>query len=160
MVNLIEKFWKCIDIIMVLLMVAMIALVFTNVVLRYGFHSGLRPSVELSRLGFVWVVMLGAVCVLRRNEHLAVSELSERLFPRAVPYVRKGNWVIILIASGMLFWGAVQQTMANWANISQLTGLPTGLLYLAGVISGALMALVALAHLFGPLEHVATDQES
>ena len=66
----------------------MVALVFTNVVLRYGFSSGLRPSVELSRLGLVWVVMLGAAVVLRRGEHLAVAEFSERLFPKAVPGIK------------------------------------------------------------------------
>ncbi|MFD0980087.1 MULTISPECIES: TRAP transporter small permease [Tropicimonas] len=153
----IETFWKAIDTVMAVLMAAMIALVFINVVLRYGFHSGLRPSVELSRLGFVWVVMLGSVGVLRRGEHLAVSEFSEVLFPALVPYIRKVIWLIVLVSAGMLFWGSVQQTIANWHNISQLTGLPTGLLYLAGVISGALMAIVAVAHIFGPLEHVVRD---
>ena len=151
MTKFIEAFWKSLDAIMAVLMVSMIALVFANVVLRYGFHSSLRPSVELSRLGFVWVAMLGAVSVLRRNEHLAVSELSEKLFPGAVPYLRKLNWVIILVAACMLFWGAVQQTMASWSNISPLTGLPTGLLYLAGVVSGALMSLVAVKQLLSPL---------
>ena len=162
MAKFIEKFWKLIDIIMAVLMVAMIALVFTNVVLRYGFHSGLRPSVELSRLGFVWVVMLGTISVLRRGEHLAVTEISEKLFPSAVPFIRKGIWLIILVSSVMLFWGSTQQTIANWANISQLTGLPTGLLYLAGVVSGTLMGLVALGRLFGPLEYVVekTDQSN
>lgn len=157
MTKFIEKFWKSIDMFMAVLMAAMIALVFTNVVLRYGFQSGLRPSVELSRLGFVWVVMLGSVGVLRRGEHLAVTELSEKLFPWAVPYVRKLIWLVILVSSGMLFWGSAQQTVANWNNISQLTGLPTGLLYLAGVVSGALMGMVAVAHLFGPLEYVVSD---
>ncbi|MFT5976926.1 MAG: TRAP-type C4-dicarboxylate transport system permease small subunit, partial [Gammaproteobacteria bacterium] len=53
--------WKIIDWVMAALLVFMIAMVFTNVVLRYGFDSGLRSSVELSRLSFVWVVMLGSV---------------------------------------------------------------------------------------------------
>ena len=149
-----DKLWNIIDVILAALMMAMIVLVFTNVVLRYGFSSGLRPSVELSRLGFVWVVMLGAVTVLRRGEHLAVSEFTEALFPQAVPYLRKIIWLIILVSVSMLFWGSWEQTVANWQNISQLTGLPTGLFYLAGAISGVLMALIALVNFFGPLEHV------
>jgi TRAP-type C4-dicarboxylate transport system permease small subunit len=149
-----DKLWNIIDVILAALMMAMIVLVFTNVVLRYGFSSGLRPSVELSRLGFVWVVMLGAVTVLRRGEHLAVTEFTEALFPQAVPYLRKIIWLIILVSVSMLFWGSWEQTVANWQNISQLTGLPTGLFYLAGAISGVLMALIALVNFFGPLEHV------
>ena len=135
---------------MALLMMVMIALVFTNVVLRYGFASSLRPSVELSRMGLVWVVMLGAVVVLRRDEHLAVTEISDHLFPRAVPFLRRLGWAIILFAVIMLFWGSFRQMMANWNNISQLTGLPSGLFYLAGVISGALMAFVAIVRIFDP----------
>lgn len=154
-----DKLWNIIDMILAVMMMAMIVLVFTNVVLRYGFSSGLRPSVELSRLGFVWVVLLGAAAVLRRGEHLAVTEFTLALFPKAVPYLRKMIWLIILVSVSMLFWGSWEQTVANWQNISQLTGLPTGLFYLAGAISGLLMALIALAKIFGPLEHV-EDKDS
>jgi TRAP-type C4-dicarboxylate transport system permease small subunit len=142
--------WNSIDILMALILAIMIALVFTNVVLRYGFSSSLRPSVELSRLGLVWVVMLGAVTVLRRGEHLAVAEFSEKLLPRAVPFLRRICWLIILISVSLLFIGSFRQMMANWNNISQLTGLPSALFYLAGVISGVLMAFIAVVRVINP----------
>jgi len=142
--------WKSIDILMAAILAIMIALVFTNVVLRYGFSSSLRPSVELSRLGLVWVVMLGAVVVLRRGEHLAVAEFSEKLLPRAVPFLRRLCWLVILVSVSMLYVGAFRQMMANWNNISQLTGLPSALFYLAGVISGALMGFIAVVRIFKP----------
>jgi TRAP-type C4-dicarboxylate transport system permease small subunit len=135
---------------MAVILVFMIVLVFTNVVLRYGFDSGLRESVELSRMGLVWVVMLGAVVVLRRDEHLAVHEFTERLMPRAVPLLRRLGWLIILFAVSMLFIGSFNQMMDNWNDISQLTGLPSALFYLAGAVSGALMAIVALGRIFFP----------
>jgi len=128
----------------------MIAMVFTNVVLRYGFSSGLRPSVELSRLGLVWIVMLGAAVVLRRGEHLAVAEVSEKLLPKAVPFLRRICWMIVLVSVGMLYVGSYRQMMANWSDISQLTGLPSALFYLAGVVSGALMGVIALVRIVNP----------
>ena len=152
--------WKWVDVAMATLMGAMIVLVFANVVMRYGFSSGLRVSVELSRLGFVWVVMLGAVVVLRRGEHLAVTEFSEAFFPRAVPLLRRIAWLIILVSVSMLFWGALRQTIANWHNISPLTGLPTGLVYLSGVISGLLMVFVAIVRLFGDPSYVQPQTEN
>jgi TRAP-type C4-dicarboxylate transport system permease small subunit len=155
-----DKLWDSIEAIVALLMVVMIGLVFTNVVLRYGFSSSLRPSVELSRMGLVWVVMLGAVVVLRRDEHLAVTEISDVLFPRAVPFLRRLGYVIILFAVGMLFWGAFRQMMANWNNISQLTGLPSGLFYAAGVISGALMAFVSAVRIINPDAFLPEDRDS
>ena len=145
----ISRCWDAIEALLVVLMAAMIILVFTNVVLRYGFASGLRQSVELSRLGFVWISMLGAAVVLRRNEHLAVTELAQALFPRAVPYLQKVVWLVVLGTASMLVWGATKQTFANWENISPLTGLPSALFYLSGVLSGLLMIAVAIANLLG-----------
>ena len=142
--------WRVIDLVMALILAMMIVLVFANVVLRYGFSSGLRPSVELSRLGLVWLVMLGAAVVLRRDEHLAISEFSEALFPRAVPLVRRLVYVVVLISVLMLFWGAFRQMNANWNNISQLTGLPSALIYLAGVVSAVLMVVIAVVRIVNP----------
>lgn len=150
MKKFIKWVWHSIDIMMATILVFMVVLVFTNVVLRYGFSSGLRPSVELSRMGMVWVVMLGAVVVLRRNEHLAVAEFSERLMPRAVPFLRRIIWLIILVSTGMLCLGSFNQMMANWRDISQVTGLPSALFYLAGTISGGLMSIMAIGRIFNP----------
>lgn len=151
MLDAARLFWKGIDALMALLLAAMIALVFTNVVMRYGFSSGIRQSVELARLWFVWVVMLGAAVTLRRGEHLALNEFSEKLFPRAVPWLRRLCWLVVLLAVGMLFIGAWRQTLANWNNISQLTGLPSGLFYLAGVVSAVLMAVIGVIRLIDPM---------
>lgn len=148
--HLIRRFWSLIDVIMALLLAAMTVLVFANIVLRYGFASSIRQSVELARLWFVWVVMLGAAVTLRRGEHLAVAEFSETPFPKAVPTLRRLGWAVVLLAVGMLFIGALHQTNANWSNISQLTGLPSALFYLAGAVSAVLMAAIATVRLIDP----------
>jgi TRAP-type C4-dicarboxylate transport system permease small subunit len=142
--------WKSLDHIMALLLVAMIALVFANVVMRYVFDSGLRPSIELSRMGMVWLVMLGAAVLLRRDEHLALTEVSQRAFPRFVPLLRRLAYGVILVSMLMLFWGSFRQMNANWNNISQLTGIPSAMFYLAGVVSSVLMTAIALLRIFNP----------
>lgn len=152
MKRVIVRLWSAVDVLIAMLLGAMIIMVFANVVLRYGFSSGIRQSVELARLWFVWVVMLGAAVVLRRGEHLAVAEFSENLFPRAVPTLRRLSWAVVLLSVGMLFIGALNQTMANWTNISQLTGLPSALFYLAGVVSAVLMAAIAIVRLIDPMQ--------
>lgn len=144
--------WRSVEIIIGLLMAAMVILVFTNVVMRYGFSSGLRQSVELSRLGFVWIVMLGAAVVLKNGQHLAITDVSEALFPKYVPILRRFSTIVILVSALLLFWGASKQALANWNNISQLTGLPKGLLYVPGGISGFLMVFVAIYQFFQPVE--------
>ena len=143
-------FWRIVDWVMVAILTSMIVLVFTNVVLRYGFSSGLRQSVELSRLGMVWLTLVGAAVLLRREEHIGLREFSESFFPRAVPFLRRLAYVVVLISTLMWFWGAFNQMNRSWADISQITGLPRALFYLAGVVSAVLMSAIAFARIFDP----------
>ena len=139
-----DRLWGALERLLALLMAAMVVLVFANVVLRYGFSSGLRPAIELSRLGFVWIVMLGAALTLRANEHLGVAEFAERLMPRAVPALWVVTRLVIAALMAMFVLGCWRQMQLNWANVSQVTGLPTALFYLAGVAGGGLMCAIAL----------------
>ncbi len=137
-------FWTALERGLAVLMAAMVVLVFVNVVMRYGFSSGLRPAIELSRLGFVWIVMLGAALTLRANEHLGVAEFAERVMPRAVPALWVATRLVIAALMTMFVIGCWRQMQLNWANTSQVTGLPTALFYLAGVVGGVMMTLIAL----------------
>lgn len=141
--------WLTVDVALAILMGALIILVFVNVVMRYGFSSGLRVTVELSRLLFVWVTMLASAVVLRYGDHLAVTEFSERFMPRLVPFLRRLAWLVILLSMAFFVYGAWRQTMITWRDISQLTGLPRGMFYLAGVVGGVLMGGIALVRLIG-----------
>ena len=47
--------------------------VFFNVILRYGFGSGIAASEELSRLLFVWMVFIGATAAYPAGEHMAFT---------------------------------------------------------------------------------------
>ena len=58
-----------------LCLLGMVIAVFGNVVLRYGFNSGLNASEELSRLLFVWMVFLGATLAYPAGQHMAFTSL-------------------------------------------------------------------------------------
>lgn len=147
---LLRWIWRVADIFIAAVMVAMIVMVFVNVVLRYGFSSGLRESIELSRLGLVWLVMIGAAVTLRRDEHLAVKDIVMILPGPVAGFLRRLAYGIILVSVLMLFWGALRQTTANWNNISPLTGLPSSVFYLAGVLSSIMMTGIALVRIIDP----------
>src|SRR5437870_12226400 len=57
----------------------MVVMVFGNVVLRYGFNSGITVSEELSRWLFVWMTFLGAIVAMRKHAHLGTDTLIARL---------------------------------------------------------------------------------
>ena len=56
-----------------LCLAVMVVLVFGNVVLRYGFNSGITISEELSRWLLVWLTFLGAIVAVREHAHLGVD---------------------------------------------------------------------------------------
>lgn len=142
--------WNIIDVAIAVMLCVMLIMLFTNVIMRYGFSSALRQSVELSRLGLVWLVMLGTVVILKQDKHLAVTELTSRLLPQMVPVLRRICYGIIFVCVSMLFTGAYKQTLENWQDISQITGLPSALFYLAGVVSGGLMMILSFIRIFFP----------
>lgn len=141
---------RALNFLMVSALVCMMALVFTNVVLRYGFNSGISVSVELSRFLFVWVTFLGTIICLVRNEHLTVYTLRDRLSPVAQTWLQRLVTLIMLGCCLMLLKGSYTQTVLNWNNHLPISGIPEGLFYLAGLVGGSLMSLILIFRLLVP----------
>jgi TRAP-type C4-dicarboxylate transport system permease small subunit len=72
----VEAYFHLLKIAMVLCLVVMVVLVFGNVVLRYGFNSGITVSEEISRLCFLYLTFLGAIVAMREHLHLGVDSLE------------------------------------------------------------------------------------
>lgn len=136
------------DFLVVIGMAVMSVLIFTNVVLRYGFSSGISTSVEISRVILVWVIFLGAVVGLVKGAHLSVDAVVVRL-------PQKARFVFFLVAQGLMLWccwllaqGSWSLTLIEWRNITPLTGIPVGLTYAAALVAAIMMALVLFIELW------------
>jgi TRAP-type C4-dicarboxylate transport system permease small subunit len=139
---------KLFDALVVIGMAAMSLMVFLNVVLRYGFNSGIPISVELSRILFVWVIMLGSIAALAEGAHLAVDSFVAKM-PKA------GRIASFLVAHALMLWcclllwqGSWVQTALNWKNHAALSGLSVGLVYAAGLAAALFMAVCLLFNLY------------
>ena len=62
--KLMDRYCQLLSVLMVIGLALMVVLVFTNVVMRYAFNSGITVSEELSRWLFVWVTFLGAIVAM------------------------------------------------------------------------------------------------
>lgn len=120
--------------------------VFVNVVLRYGFGSGLAASEELSRLLFVWMVFIGATAAYPAGEHMAFTSLVAMLRNR--PAALKAMTVLIrllvLLACALLAWGAWQQVRIGMGSHSVVLGYTTALLPLPALLCALAIAAMAL----------------
>lgn len=128
-----------------LCLAVMAVAVFLNVVLRYGFGSGVAASEELSRLLFVWMVFIGATAAYPLGEHMAFTSLLLPLKrrPRALAAVAALIRVAVLAAAGLVAWGAWQQVVVGLDSTSVVLGYSNALLPLPALLSGAAIALMA-----------------
>lgn len=131
-----------------LLLLVMVVLVFGNVVLRYGFNTGIAPAEEIARWCFVWLVFLGAILGMRDGSHLGVDMLVRAMPPlgRKICFVLSNG--LMLYASVLLTQGSWQQTMINLRVSAPSSGLSLGLFYGVGVIFGLSTLAILLSQMW------------
>ena len=79
----VDRACRVLEAVIASLLALMVVLVFGNVVLRYGFNSGITVSEEVSRWLFIWMTFLGAIVALREHGHLGVDMVVQRKDLRA-----------------------------------------------------------------------------
>jgi TRAP-type transport system small permease protein len=113
----------------------MVLLVFTNVVLRYGFNSGITLSDELSRFLFVWLIFVGAFLTMRDNAHLGVNGAVKNLPAPMKVAVKIFGDLLTLGCCLLLAYGTTVHILDNMDNFSPVGGIPLGIVYLSCLIS-------------------------
>jgi TRAP-type transport system small permease protein len=123
--------------------------VFVNVILRYGFGSGIAASEELSRLLFVWMVFIGATAAYPLGEHMAFTSLLAKLRnkPQALAVATAVIRLLVIAAAGLLAWGAWGQVAVGWQSKSVVMGYPSALLPLPALLSAVAIAAFAVVEL-------------
>ena len=133
------------DLAMAACLAVMALAVFVNVVLRYGFGSGVAACEELSRLLFVWMVFIGATAAYPAGEHMAFTSLVGLLQKRPVAFALMTALIRVLVVAGasLVAWGAWQQVVVGMGSQSVVLGYSTALLPLPAFLSCAAIAVMA-----------------
>lgn len=148
--KLIDQLCRLLSIVMVVCLALMVVMVFGNVVLRYGFNTGITISEELSRWLFVWMTFLGALVALRNHGHLGTDMLVSRL-PVAGKKACLGlTHLLMLWICWLMLKGGWQQTAINWSTTSAVMEASMAWFYASGVVFAILAALI-IAHEFWKL---------
>jgi TRAP-type C4-dicarboxylate transport system permease small subunit len=114
---------------LVILLAGMAIMVFGNVVLRYGFNSGILVSEEMSRYFFVWLTFIGAVVTFRENAHLGVESLVQRFGRNGRLICMVLSDVIILLCMAAFFWGTWKQYPINASMTAPVVGISMNWIY-------------------------------
>ena len=105
----------------------MTLITFANVVLRYGFNTGLIWGLEATTFLFAWLVLFGTSYAVKVTAHLGVDALINLFSPSLRRWVTMFAAAICVAYAALLMKGAWDY-WANFANLPQTTGrwFPTG----------------------------------
>ena len=105
--NFLGKIIKGVEVVLIVMFGIMAVLVFGNVVLRYGFNSGIVFSEEASRFMFMWLTLIGALIVMKDHGHLGMSSVVDRLGERGRRVCRcNGCFAVPFGCVGVMLVGA------------------------------------------------------
>ena len=129
------------DILLASLLGGLLLLAVVQIGLRIFLHSGLEWAEPVSRIGVLWLALLGALGATRTRRHIAIDALPRILSPR----LHRASWAVSQLAAaavcGLLAWygwGMVEleQQMPSLF----VPGIPSWWPMLAFPIAFALMA--------------------
>jgi len=141
------------------LLLTIVIMVFGNVVLRYGFNSGIDVSEELSRWCLVWMTFIGAALALKEGRHLGVDVLVAKLSRRGRQLCFGITRVVMALVAALFGWGSLRQTLVDRDVSAPVTGLSTGWFYGVGAVFGLAAVLIMIWDLVRMARGDLTDEE-
>jgi TRAP-type C4-dicarboxylate transport system permease small subunit len=151
--RLIDLYCRLLKVAIAACLAAMVVLVFTNVVMRYLFNSGIPTSEELSRWLLVWLT-------LRQHAHLGVDTLVRALPPLGKKICFVASYVLMLYADWLLTLGSWKQAVLTFGDSAPASGISVGLFfYSSGLVFGVSAAVILLLDLFRVLSGRASEED-
>jgi TRAP-type C4-dicarboxylate transport system permease small subunit len=129
------------------LVAAMVIAGFLQIVNRFVFNVSLSWSEELQRYLNIWIVFLAIPIGYRRGVHLGMNMLFERmpaLAQRSLQLLQEVLWLVLALT---IAWFATRIMVIAQNQTSGSLGITMDKVYLAQVIGGTYLALIAVRRL-------------
>lgn len=129
------------------LLFVLVAMVFTNVMLRFFMNSGIVVTEELSRIALSILILTGSVLALIQQRHIAMTLVVNRLPEGAKKIVIALTGAVMLYGNWLLAQGAWMQAKLNFTSSYPISGLPSATIYIVATLAGAALTLVVAARM-------------
>lgn len=149
MKEVVDLFFIGLEWLLALLLAGMTAMVFGNVVLRYGFRSGIDISDEMSRFFFVWLIFIGAIVAMRRNMHMGFDLVLHAVGNKTRRILLTIANGLVLAACFLILTGSIQQFHINATNFAPVSGMSMGWVFGVAIPMSALIGLIAAIRMVG-----------
>lgn len=147
---------KTLSYVIAVLLVAMSAVVFGNVMSRYFLDTTWGWYEEVSRFMLIWIVFLGAVVATIRGDHLGIDLLSVVFPPRVCRMIGVLADILVMAALVIMCQGAwdmaIDSLQSGW--VASSIPIPYGWVYMVGPVSAALMFIQTLIKTIGDIRNI------
>jgi tripartite ATP-independent transporter DctM subunit len=131
----------------VILVIAEIVLLLTNVTFRYVLRDPLMWGDELASLLFIWLVMLGAVIALRRGEHMRLTTFLARMSSAKQIFFETFASVIVLTFMLLLMGPAWEYVKEEWIITTPALEIPHAFRVASIAVGFSFMLAIAISRL-------------
>jgi TRAP-type C4-dicarboxylate transport system permease small subunit len=143
----------------VVALVAMVIMVFGNVVLRYGFNSGITVSDEMSRYCFIWLTYIGAMVAMRERGHLGVDTLVKHLPVLGKKVCLFLSEALMLFCNAVFLLGTWRMHELQVSNVSPVVGISMIWVYGIGYVVAVVMGIFNIHVLYRLLTGQLSEDE-
>lgn len=135
---------------MVLLLV-MVVIVFFNVVLRYGFKSGIHWSEEISLVIVIWFTFIAMALGVKENLHINVSILPKKLPAKFFLTLDTAKDILEILIGVVICYYGWKLTVNGAKSFLPATHISNAVNYLVLPVSGVFIVAYSLIHVYEDL---------
>jgi TRAP-type C4-dicarboxylate transport system permease small subunit len=157
--NFVNFFFKTLRLFSAICLAVMVILVFGNVVLRYGFNSGIAFSEEMSRWAFVWMIFVGAVGGLRDLSHLGVDSLVSKLSRQGKLFCYVISHLLMIAIVAVFLYGSFLLFKINFDNVTPVSGISLGWYFSSAIFFSVCAIPILFFHLYRATSGQISDKE-
>ena len=155
----VDLFFRLLEFLIVACLVAMVVMVFGNVVLRYAFNSGITVSDEMSRYCFIWLTYIGAMVAMREGGHLGVDTLVKHLPTAGKKVCLFLSESLMLFINGLFLLGTWKMHDLQVSNVSPVVGISMIWIFGIGYVVAIVMGIINVRVLFRLVSGRITEDE-
>ena len=122
-----------------LLMLAMVTIIFTQVVARYAFSNSLSWSEEAGRYIFVWMTFLGAAMAVRNRQHVSLDLILKSLPNLMQKLLLSVSYLSMMIFTAVLIFGGFKFVARGSHQASSALEIPMYYIYIVLPLGGILI---------------------
>jgi TRAP-type C4-dicarboxylate transport system permease small subunit len=108
---------------------------------------------EVTSTFFTYGVFVGSAVATRRNDHLSLSALTEKMSGRTRQFFEVFNRMVVLLVGVGMVWFGWQNVLTGLGSFRMPSMLPMSYLYVGIPLCGALIALFSLEQIVNGLRN-------